>query len=178
MSNPNVNRLSVNQFWYNHWYSDKCFQQKLSQDKNFKYLITYYLKSGLNYSRNPLYHHYWYRRNFSKQYVNSYMVKFFRRFFYNNSFLGIEHSYFIRTLSTENFPMRVWLFRFSNWLIISLQAFLPIKDVSLSKKNFSSTPSSLGSFSFNNTNLKVRRLKFFITFIRYNLSKLNNSYFF
>lgn len=178
MSNPNVNRLSINQFWYNHWYSDKFFQHKLSQDKNFKQLLSYYIKSGLNYSKNPLYHHYWYKKNLSQQYLNSYMVKFFRRYFYNNSFLGIEHSYFLRTLAAENFPMRIWLFRFNNWLIISFQAFLPIKDVSLSKKNFSNLPSSTGSFTYNRTNFKINRLKFFITFVKYSISKNNNLYFF
>jgi len=54
-------------------------------------------------------------------------MRFFRRFFYTNDDLFIEHSYFIRNHSGEYFPFRLWIIKFSGWVIFSLQWFKPVK---------------------------------------------------
>ena len=88
-SNPIINRLGKNQFWKNHWYAD-TFNQNLHQDKVLKTLIKFYLKSGLSFKKSPFYSNYWYNFKLKKslEFLNRQNSNFFRRFFYNNSFLG------------------------------------------------------------------------------------------
>lgn len=181
-SNPTINRLGKNQFWKNHWYSD-TFNQNLHQDKILKTLIKLYLKSGLSFKKSPFYNKYWYNFKSKKnlEFLNRQNSNFFRRFFYNNSFLGIEHSYLIRTLSVENFNMHVWLLKFNGWIVFSFQTFVPLKKKTLNSKFFTGTPTSVDTIlaTNNKSNLHYKRLKFIITFLKLFLNKKYvNTYFF
>ena len=143
MGNPVSTRLGINQFWYKHWYSDSSKSLELKQDESLEKLITLYLQYGLTFQSNPLIHEYWYRKNMKTVRVNlqdKNNSRFFRRFFYTNDTLGIEHSYLIRNKTPEHFPMRTWVFKYAGWVIFSIQWFKPLKVKS--KSNLISRTSS------------------------------------
>ena len=131
MSNPIITRLGINQFWYKHWYSDTKYALNLQQDTLFTHLIQLYLDYGLTLKSNLFVHEYWYR--FSKVKVSRLSTEFrsyntfFRRFFYANSTVSIEHTFLLRNKTPEYFPMNVWLFRFTGWVIITVSWFKPWK---------------------------------------------------
>ena len=130
MGNPVSTRLGVNQFWYKHWYSDSSTALELKQDDALEKLITFYLEYGLSFKTNPLLHEYWYRKNMKSVRVHMQdrsNSRFFRRFFYTNDALGIEHSYLIRNKTPEYFPMRTWVLKYAGWVIFSVQWFKPLK---------------------------------------------------
>ena len=130
MGNPVSTRLGINQFWYRHWYTDSTKMLNLKQDESFEQLISFYLQYGLTIQTNPFVHEYWYRRHLKSTRVatqNKNNSRFYRRFFYTNDALGIEHSYLIRNKTTEHFPMRTWVLRYGGWLIFSVQWFKPLK---------------------------------------------------
>jgi len=130
MGNPVSTRLGINQFWYKHWYSDSSKSLELKQDDSLEKLITFYLQYGLTFQTNPLIHEYWYRKNMKTVRINlqdKNNSRFFRRFFYTNDTLGIEHSYLIRNKTPEYFPMRTWVFKYAGWVIFSVQWFKPLK---------------------------------------------------
>ena len=58
MGNPVITRLGIQQFWYNHWYSDKHLSSNLHQDKIFEDLLSMYLTYGLNVKENLFIHEY------------------------------------------------------------------------------------------------------------------------
>jgi len=178
MSNPIITRLGINQFWYKHWYSDTLFSQNLHQDKSFELLIKFYLDHGCTYQTNPLIHEYWYNANLKKRRVsiNIHNINFYRRFFYVNDVLDIEHSYLIRNHTGEYFPMRMWLLKYRNWVILSMQWFKPIKKKSAKthRRKFGATHVSTvhEMVKFKQTKYLLKRLKLLMMLF---LNKFNSS---
>jgi hypothetical protein len=130
MGNPVITRLGLNQFWYKHWYSDTLRNLSTRQDCTLETLVSIYLKYGLSFQNNILFHEYWYKPNYRpvRTKFRSYEVGlFFRRFYYRNDALTIEHTYLLRTSTVEYFPMKSWIMRYNNWLIFSVQWFKPAK---------------------------------------------------
>ena len=131
ISNPVITRLGINQFWYKHWHVDRneMLSKTLKQDRIIEELLRLYLSYGLNYQNNPFYHEYWYKVNLRnpKTQILEDNMKFFRRFFYTNDVVGIEHSYFLRNFSGDYFPFKVWLMRYCGWLVVSIHWFKPVK---------------------------------------------------
>lgn len=144
MGNPVITRLGINQFWYKHWYSDTTTSLNIKQDDSFEQLINVYLNYGLSFNTNPFIHEYWYRKSAQKVRVSEHVknnMRFFRRFFYTNDNLSIEHTYLIRNQSGEYFPMRTWVLKYGGWIIILIHWFKPIKTKRVQSRN-----SGLSSF--------------------------------
>jgi len=130
MGNPVITRLGINQFWYKHWYSDREESVNIKQDQAFEQLINIYLNYGLTFKTNPFIHEYWYRKSSRKIRVfdqDEKNAKFFRRFFYTNDNLSIEHTYLIRKRTGEYFPMRTWIMKYGGWIVICVHWFKPLK---------------------------------------------------
>jgi len=134
MSYPVVTRLGINQFWYKHWYSDVIYDLNHKNDLSFEFILNIYLNYGLLHTKNNLFtHEYWYRKCYSRLKVHKRLVLknnlklYFRKYFYTNSTLAIEHSYFIRLTTPEYFPMRIWAFKYLNWVIFSVHWYKPLK---------------------------------------------------
>ena len=148
MGNPVITRLGINQFWYKHWYSDHKYNQSVKEDILITQFTKFYLNHGIIRDSNPFVHEYWYRKTYKKiryhdqTYQN---LKAFRRYFYTNERLGIEHSYFIRHKTGEYFPMRIWVMRYGGWLFISLHWFKPLK--SKRTRSFILKKKTIGSIS-------------------------------
>ena len=162
MGYPVVTRIGINQFWYRHWYSDTNYSSNLKQDNLFDKLVYMYLKYGLTLQNNPFFHEYWYRKTnkpLRTKLLNSKNNKFFRRFFYENTTLSIEHSFFLRNETGEYFPLRTWILKYGNWVIVCVQWYKPMKG----KNNFQR---ALYDKSYNSAALtkirkaqKLKRLK-------------------
>ena len=184
MGNPVITRLGINQFWYKHWYSDKLFSNNLHQDKSFELLIKLYLDYGLTFQSNPLVHEYWYKPSFKsiRTLNSSQNMNFYRRFFYTNESLDIDHSYLIRNKTGEYFPMRTWLFKYLNWVILSVQWFKPIKKKlsrGASYEVWSSHTNTIHEFSKQkHFNPSSNRLKFLMYIYLMKYSKINKEYLF
>jgi len=135
MGNPVITRLGINQFWYKHWYSDIRYHQTLKEDSSFTTFLEFYLNHGITRSDNPFIHEYWYRNAAKKIRIHEQKrqnLQAFRRYYYTNERLSIEHSYFIRYRTGEYFPMRLWIMRYGEWLFLSAHWFKPLK----SKRRF------------------------------------------
>lgn len=161
MSNPVINRLGINQFWHKHWYSDSLYAENLHQDNTFTSLIQLYLNYGLTYSTNFFFHEYFYKNNLkAKRLIKNNKISSCRRFFYTNTALDIDHSYLLKNKTEEYFPMRLWLLKYMNWVIFSVQWFKPIKKKNNLKSNSLSYINSIHETGKPRHNLT--RLKFII----------------
>lgn len=128
LGNPVITRTGLNQFWYKYWYSDKNYTQTLHQNKFFELFIMLFLDYGLTFKYNTFSHPYWFNiKQFRLLNYQNLFHLYFRRYYYTNEALTIEHSYLLRNKTGEYFPMRIWFFRFNTWLIITVQWFKPIK---------------------------------------------------
>jgi len=169
MSNPTITRLGVNQFWYNHWLSNKNYSAFSNQDTINSEFIQNYINHGANFVNNIFIHEYWYSKKYKQVRTlpsRSYM-QFYRRHYYSNNIVGIEHSYLIRYTTGEYFPLRTWYLRYNNWVVISIQWFKPDKSKKKRKRSnlFSddvsiahAQPSAIYSRSLRN-NLYYARLR-------------------
>lgn len=129
MGYPVITRLGINQFWYKNWYTDSDFMLSCQQDIIFQDLLKFYLNYGLTFSSNIFFNPYFHTKALRNVHIDYFIknLKFYRRFFFSNYTLGIEHSYFLRYRTGEYFPLRLWMLRYSNWIIIFFNCFKPIK---------------------------------------------------
>jgi len=171
MGNPIITRLGIQQFWYHHWYSDKNVSSNLQHDYLFEKLLFIYLKYGLKTQDNFFAHQYWYtsRLNIklnSLQNLKHLKTIFYRKYYYLNDVVGIEHSFLMRNTTPEYFPLKLWVFKFNNWIILSIVWFKPLKGRYKNKTNlFSASAANLlhkpSSFYFKNKRLKLLLSFFF-----------------
>jgi len=180
ISSPVITRLGVNQFWYKHWFSDSNYKHNLDQDRVSETLIRFYLDYGITYSSNPIYNNYWYSNRFRslKSNYSTTNMRFFRRFFYTNNIVGIEHSYLLRNHSGEYFALRLWVLKFLGWVVFSVQWFKPLKK-KLKHSKFSSTKYKTNS-SLNITgggkNSSLQRLRLISKLFLKKLTVFKKSY--
>ena len=131
MGYPIVTRLGLNQFWYRHWYSNsnKNYFFNSKQDVIFTKLFKMYLSYGLTFSSSIFFHELFYNNKLKNLRTSTEVnnLKYFRRFYFSNDSLGIEHSYFLRYKTGEYFPLRLWIIKYSNWVIICFNCFKPVK---------------------------------------------------
>lgn len=129
MSNPTITRLGVNQFWYNHWVSNKDYSSQTNQDNINSEFVQNYINHGANFTTDIFLHEYWYSKKHKqvRTLPSRSFMQFYRRQYYSNNVVGIEHSFLIRYTTGEYFPLRTWCLRYNNWLMISIQWFKPNK---------------------------------------------------
>ena len=181
MGYPVITRIGLNQFWYKHWYSDsnKNYFFNFKQDLMFTKLFKMYLQYGLTFSNSFFFHELFFSRKSKtlRLSIISKNLKYFRRFYFSNYNLGIEHSYFLRYKTGEYFPLRLWIIKYSNWVIICFNCFKPIKKKSrrksLSKKEFYTLSPSL---TFSRSSHKYNRFKLVYLFLKKELFKKELNY--
>ena len=140
MSNPIITRLGISQFWYNYWYSDKLYNFNVKQDYLFKNLLEIYLMYGLLQKSNIFIHEYWYKNylHIKNIRLKNYLLTkniFYRRFYYLNKIVSIEHYLLLRNKTAEYFPIKLWIFKYNNWIIYLFNWFKPKKGKKI-KQNF------------------------------------------
>jgi hypothetical protein len=177
MGYPVVTRLGLNQFWYKHWYgkSTSLYFYNFKQDLSFIKLFKMYLNYGLTFSSPVFFHEFFFNNNYKKIRLDIIFknLKYFRRFYFSNYNLGIEHSYFLRYRTGEYFPLRLWIIKYSNWLILSFNCFKPVKKKYGSnifiKEEFYAVTSNL---LYNRDKSKYNRFKLVFLFLKkYNYGK-------
>lgn len=176
MGYPVITRLGINQFWYKHWYSDVNFRSNYKQQKLFITLLEMYINYGLTFNNNINFNEYFFnsRQKFLRSQSFYTNMKYFRRFFFSNYTLGIEHSYFLRYKTGEYFPMRIWFIKYARWIILCFTCFKPIKkkprNKNLIKKEiYALSPNLL----YTNSKAQWIRFKLFFLFFKKNYYKKN-----
>lgn len=167
MSNPVVTRLGKTQIWYKNWYTNSQYTKTLKIVYSFQKLITNYFKYGIFYQNNFFRHFFWYKNTSSKKNQNTPTpgVKnnlYFRKYYFSHQTLSIEHSYFIRLLTPEYFPLKVYTLKYNSWIIISVQWFKPSKKHTKSNSFFLKKKHSIVMNSNKKTFIKTKPSRFIL----------------
>jgi hypothetical protein len=157
IGNFNISRVGINQFWQKHWFSDKFFKVNLHQDNIIKHFIKFFFNYGLIFDKYLFYNNFWFKNNNLKK-----KTSYFRKYNYSNSILNIEHSFKLRLGSGEYFPLKLWIIKYSNWVIISYLWFKPVKNkILINNKVFNKNPLILSKFNALDIRYKLLLYYFF-----------------
>jgi len=170
MSNPSINRWGINTFWYSFWYSDMRYSENLKQDSLFIKLLNIYLYYGVNISSNIFANIYWY----SKQFTLLQFSLYTRQLTFKNPLLQTQSSYSLRQKIDSIYPMKLWLLKYNNWLVINLYWFQPFKKKHKINQNKPSLTRDLFQTPESPTMNSIRKLKtlFSLNFFKKLNSKL------
>lgn len=132
------------------------------------YLLLNYTLYGVNFQSNIFIHEYWYKKNkLLRTLPTKIYMQYYKRFFYTNSTLSIEHSFLIRKKTKEFFNFRPWVFLHNNWFIVIICWYKPPKPYlsnsikeSVSGKNISSYKARSSQNFKNNLHLRANIYKF------------------
>jgi len=153
MGNPTITRLGKTQLWYRKWYNDTSYKSTLKITYSFETLLNHYFNYGLFFHKNFFYHNYWYKNLLLSKnnynFTNKHSTLYFRKYYYSHSTLTIEHTYFLRLKTPEYFPLKLYILKYNNWLIASIQWFKPLKSL---KTNYINTTSFIRKFPLLYTN--------------------------
>ena len=165
MSNPIINRLGKTQFWYKYWFSKLTYASTLHQFKFLEFFIILFLTYGTTPNYNPFFRSYWINNQQKNtwNFFQSYPL-YFRNFFYTNRILSIEHTFSLRIPTNEYFPMRIWLFKFQGWVILSVKWFKPWKMKTLPTRYFELPAITALNIFFNKKKTYLNRLKYILLF--------------
>jgi hypothetical protein len=127
-SNPVINRTGIVQPWATNYANSKSLSSKVKWVSLVAKLLSNYMSYGVNYNSNIFIHEYWYKKhkNFRSLPSRIYM-QYFKRFFYTNNILSIEHSFLIRKKTKEFFYFRPWVLIHNNWFIFIVCWYKPPK---------------------------------------------------
>lgn len=124
MSNPCINRWGLNTFWHNFWFTDFKYAINLREDKAFSALVRIFIFYGLNLSYNLFSSKYWYSHLYSHLSAKNY----YRWVTYTPSGKKeLSENYVIRKEADCIFPMKIWILRYGNWIVINQYWFNPFK---------------------------------------------------
>jgi len=173
MANPTISRLGIYQFWYKHWYSDNLYATNLQYDKIIVCLVQSYLDYGLNFKSSIFMHEYWYRLKTSKVLrlqpgLTASPNRYFRKLKVKVKRKGgtYEHSVWQRWQTPEYFPLRTWLFKYLNWLIISVHWYKPWKYKKVVKdKNLNSARVIQGVNKQSHISGNLKRIKLILSLL-------------
>lgn len=155
MSNPSINRWGINTFWYSFWYSDNRYSENLKQDSLFIKLLNLYLYHGVNISSNIFANLYWYSKQFTLLQFPSYS----RQLTFKNPLLQTQSSYSLRHQTDSIYPMKLWLLKYNNWLLINLYWFQPFKKKHKKHQNSKFLTRDLFTTPESQTSNSIRKIK-------------------
>ena len=171
MGYPVVTRIGLSQFWYKHWYSDSTstYFFNFKQDLMFVQLFKTYLNYGLMFPSTLFFHELFLNKNAKTTRLRLVQknLKYFRSFQFSNNKLGIEHVYLLRNRTGEYFPLRLWVLKYSNWILICFHCFKPMKkklrEKTIMKDEFYALSTNLQS---TNLNFRFKRFKLVFLFFK------------
>lgn len=130
MSNPLINRWGSNLIWYHFWYADKTYSKQVQQDRIFSKLLETYLTYGIETHHNHFTNLYWYKKVKNNIPVTSY----YRHVTITRPLIKMITTFRLRNSMTDYYRMRIWILRYSNWLIINMYWFHPNKNKKMVQK--------------------------------------------
>lgn len=165
MSNPLVNRWGSNTYWTSLWYSDMFYSANVQHDSAIVELLKIYFFYGLQTPKNIFFRKYWYlsKRSFrTPQHVN-FSNKYFRTYAHKIYWDETPDSYKTRTRTRDIYPLKTWIFKCHNWVLINFYWYKPMKG--LKGPIYKNTPKTFNFFSVleKNNLSSLRRYKIFIT---------------
>ena len=131
MSNPCINRWGMNTFWYNFWYSDMNYAANVRHDALFSKLLNTFLFNGISIPKNIFANFYWYAKHYRRL-----SLPLYYRWTVGRNAYGYKVNYKFRHHHESLFPMRLWILRYGNWMIINFYWFYPRKGYARSGLNF------------------------------------------
>jgi len=187
MGNPNITRLGKTQIWYKKYYSNLSYSNMIKKCHILEKLLNIFFKYGI-YTRNNLFvSNFWYKNtrftSNTKNFMSNTMLLYFRKYYYAHQTLTIEHSYFLRLKTPEFFPLRLYILKYNNWLVASVQWLKPLKS-HVQKFTTQQTRNKTTHLNypiiFNKTRTigsgKLRRSKLFFSLLLYSYtSKTDNT---
>lgn len=127
-SNPIINRVGSIQPWANHYVPSKLLKFQLKLVNLTLKILKNYISYSNSFKFNIFVHNFWYKNvNFSYKLSSQNYAQFFKRFYYSNSTLGIEHSFLIRNSTSEFFDFKPWVMQYNKWLVVIICWFKPPK---------------------------------------------------
>ena len=162
MSNPCINRWGLNTFWYRFWYSDHQYASNLQQDRVFTKLLNIYFNYGIELPKSIFFNSYWYHKTLKPTNTPQY----YRFSTFKNATLGLHSSYRLRSSVNDVYPMKLWLFKYNNWILINFYWFQPFKKRFSQRLQRNTKPSNLFRLQHEASSrdpLVNRRLKTLIT---------------
>jgi hypothetical protein len=137
-ASPIINKSGSIQPWNKIYYSNKLLRLRLKQSSNFLLILNLHLLYSNNFKSHPFLSNFWYKKAWtSRRLAVSSPSLFFKRKYYSNSILGIEHSFLIRRSTKELFSFSARVLLYSQWFIFIITWFKPQKNNKLSSKNSS-----------------------------------------
>jgi len=123
MSNPCINRWGLNTFWHHFWYTDHDYAYGHKQDQVFSKLLQIFLFYGVNLTYNIFANTYWYNKAYTQLSIKTYQRWITRK---PNQFGEVVHVSARKEVECV-FPMKLWILKYSHWVIINQYWFQPIK---------------------------------------------------
>ena len=103
-SNPVINRTGIIQPWAYQYLPNKTLKFKIKTINTILSIFKNYISHGNTSTPSVLASEFWYGKNLQiKPATSINYAQFFKRFYYSNSILGIEHSFLIRKQTPEFF---------------------------------------------------------------------------
>jgi len=130
MSNPLINRWGSNLIWYHFWYSDKTYAKQVQQDRIFSKLLETYLTYGIETHHNHFMNLYWHKKIKKIVPVSSY----YRHVTIRRPLIKLTTTFRLRNSMIDYYRMRIWILRYSNWIIINMYWFHPNKNKKMTQK--------------------------------------------
>ena len=165
MSNPCLNRWGSNIYWEKLWYSQKHYANNLKQDSLFLELVNTFLFYGVEIPK-PLYiSKYWHHLNLwlERPKYDSYYKSYYRWHSYNNFHTGEFCEYRLKVETKDIYPMKVWVFKFNNWILINFYWYQPNKKT-VRKANYRHRMNFVNVFYKSTPELSsLRRYKLFLS---------------
>lgn len=121
ISNPVVNRLGVNVFWYNFWFSSQEYSYHLQKDNLILLLLRIYLKHGLDLPKNIYANPYWFT------YANATIdkTKYYRWSLFFNELNKSQTRHRFRVTAGLFYKARLVLLKYNKWVLVLTQWFEP-----------------------------------------------------
>lgn len=121
ISNPVVNRLGINVFWYNFWFSKHKYSYHLQKNNLVLLLLQIYLKYGLDLPKNVYTNPYWFARNSAV--VDK--TKYYRWSLFFNELNKSQTRHRFRVTAGLFYKTRLILLKYNKWVLVLTQWFEP-----------------------------------------------------
>ncbi len=182
MSHPSINRWGNNLFWYNLWYADKNLNSFFHQNFLFNELILTYIDFGLFFKKNIFLNPYWFSLKKLKinsfSFLNEKNVKYFQLMEHKNKLNQSVTKFYTRNQVKNIYRSKLWIFKFNDWLVLTLYSYQPFIKKYIKKKNLNKFKNFflIQKENFKNKLILVLRYKLFFNFFLKSTFK-NNSYY-
>ena len=120
-------------YWTSLWYSDTHYSNNLKQNLIIENLIKIFFSYGLLQYSNIFKHNYWFKIK-SNAYLSPIKWKRYFRTLNNRNVDFYNDSKLLRNEKKDTYPMKLWIVKFNQWLIINYYWFQPKKNKKYSIK--------------------------------------------